>query len=514
MLKRGDVVDKYRVEDLLGRGGMALVYKVRHIHLNSLHALKMLFNTSPDVCRRLINEGRAQASLRHPHLVAVTDVLDVDGVPALLMEYVDGPPLDLFLPKNPLTPTDALALFRGILRGIGHAHRRGVIHRDLKPANILLAVTSDGLVPKVTDFGLVKAVGMEDSATRTGMALGTPNYTAPEQIADASSVDQRADIFTLGCILYELIAGKRAFQADNNFDVYKRITTGQWDRLEGVEGVPERAIRAIEGCLEVDRDKRLASCQAMFDILYDVDDLEAIPIRDFRAQDAGNITLGADSSVSTPSDSSAATVLAGKFDKVERTAQALNVEAGWGDDSNRRFRSFWLLLAAAASLMCVGLGGFGAARFLDSETAIAPVRPPEVVPSVATPAPEPLLPKDPVALAPVPAPVPNPPVPAPVPNPPVPNPPIAAPDPPPEPVPEPSLPETATISFDKGDADAVWLEHGGDRVEIGEVPPGQYGVLATFGERTVEAAAVTVARGDVVSLNCSSFIMKCKPTRQ
>ena len=140
MLRIGHTIDRYRIEALIGQGGMAAVYRARHAQLDSLHAVKVLFITAPQVRERLLREGKVQANLRHTNVVSVTDVLEVQGAPALVMEYVDGPALDHWLLNNKPTLDEALFLFRGILRGVSAAHERGVIHRDLKPANILLAV--------------------------------------------------------------------------------------------------------------------------------------------------------------------------------------------------------------------------------------------------------------------------------------------------------------------------------------------------------------------------------------
>ena len=205
---------------------MAAVYLGRHAQLDSLHAIKVLFITAPQIRERLLREGRVQANLRHPNIVSVTDVLEVQGAPALVMEYVDGPALDAWLLEHKPTIDEALWLFRGIVRGVSAAHERGVVHRDLKPANILLSRTNEGIVPKVTDFGLVKSVSDTKGHTQTGLALGTPEYMAPEQIRDASEVDQRADMFALGCILYELVCHRRAFGRPDKMSTFNAIVSG------------------------------------------------------------------------------------------------------------------------------------------------------------------------------------------------------------------------------------------------------------------------------------------------
>lgn len=195
VLETGQTVERFTVEAKLGEGGMAAVYRVRHNTLGSYHALKLLKVANPDIKRRLVEEGRVQASLHHPNIVAVTDVLVVDGQPGLLMELVDGPTLEEWLWSNRPTLEQAEALFRGVVAGVGRAHRAGLVHRDLKPGNILLDVADGMVIPKVTDFGLAKILADEDgghSQTRSGVTLGTPQFMAPEQIRNAKSVDQRA----------------------------------------------------------------------------------------------------------------------------------------------------------------------------------------------------------------------------------------------------------------------------------------------------------------------------------
>jgi serine/threonine protein kinase len=140
MLEPGQTHDRYSVEAMIGRGGMAVVYRVRHTSLGSHHALKVLTLGGPGVRERLMQEGRLQAQLRHPNIVAVTDVLEVGGNPALVLELVDGPTLDGWLDANPRPPLDiAEAMFRGVVNAVHAAHARGLVHRDLKPANVLLA---------------------------------------------------------------------------------------------------------------------------------------------------------------------------------------------------------------------------------------------------------------------------------------------------------------------------------------------------------------------------------------
>jgi hypothetical protein len=271
MLSPGQTVDRYTVEAVIGHGGTAVVYLVRHNQLKSQHALKVLSLTSGAIRERLLREGRVQAALQHANIVTVTDVLDIDGNPGLLMEHVDGPSLDQAMKRYKISLSDALTLFRGVVAGVRAAHRQGLVHRDLKPANVLLFRSPEGFVPKVTDFGLAKLLvgaDQELGQTRQGIAMGTPAYMAPEQIRDARAVDQRADIFSLGCILYELVTRQRAFPGDQALDIYNDIVAGRYAPPEEIAAdLPDAVIQAIDGCLIRDRELRIPDCEALLEVL-------------------------------------------------------------------------------------------------------------------------------------------------------------------------------------------------------------------------------------------------------
>jgi serine/threonine-protein kinase len=272
-LTPGDIVDRYTVESLLGEGGMAAVYAVRHNTLGSSHALKLLKIENDSVRQRLVAEGKVQASLRHPNIVAVTDVILVKGQPALVMEKIDGPDLHQWLQENRPSVEDAVRLFRGILAGVSRAHRAGLVHRDLKPSNVLLDSADGLIIPKVADFGLAKILADEDgghSQTRSGSALGTPQFMAPEQIRNAKDVDQRADIFALGCILYVLVCGRLPFEDPDLLELYNKIASGRFTPPESlVPGLPPHIGDALRACLQVDRAQRAQDCDAVRALLFD-----------------------------------------------------------------------------------------------------------------------------------------------------------------------------------------------------------------------------------------------------
>ena len=259
------ISERYVIERLLGKGAMAMVYRVRHIHLNTLHAMKILMSPSSAVQQRLMQEGRVQASLRHANVVSVTDIAMFDGAAALVMEYIEGPPLNELLKTRTMNLIQAVALGEGILQGVAAAHDHGLIHRDLKPANVMLAVEGGAILPKVTDFGLAKLSDADRTgdmtATKTGIAMGTPAYMAPEQFRDAKSVDQRADVFSVGAILYELVCGARAFKGNSFLDVYHHVAEGNYAPIDSHNpDIPMEMQAAIKRALSVNPAERHEDC--------------------------------------------------------------------------------------------------------------------------------------------------------------------------------------------------------------------------------------------------------------
>ena len=264
------VVDRFRVERALGAGGTAVVYLVRDVQRDTRHALKVLTVTSPAIRIRMVREGRVQAQLQHPNVVEMHDVLELEGSPALLMEYVNGTTLDAALKRYRLTTEDAELLFTGILSGVQAAHDADLVHRDLKPANVLLERTRHGFFPKVTDFGLAKLLYPEPGTahTRAGISMGTPSYMAPEQIRDAGSVDQRADMWSLGCLLYEIVTRCRAFPGRQALSIYNAVVRGDYEPPRNhTPNLPQRIVDAIAGCLQVDSPRRIPDCRTLHEVL-------------------------------------------------------------------------------------------------------------------------------------------------------------------------------------------------------------------------------------------------------
>jgi eukaryotic-like serine/threonine-protein kinase len=214
------------VQGVLGRGGVGVVYKAWHQRLNRDVALKMLLAgpfARPEEVERFWREAEAVASLRHPNIVQVYDLGDLDGRPYFTMEFVDGGNLAQKSAGTPQPAAQAAALVATLARAIQIAHQSGIIHRDLKPANILL--TADG-IPKVTDFGLARCQKSGAALTLTGVPVGTPSYMAPEQGQGRRDlIGPATDVYALGAILYELLTGRPPFRAETAAATLQQVLT-------------------------------------------------------------------------------------------------------------------------------------------------------------------------------------------------------------------------------------------------------------------------------------------------
>jgi serine/threonine-protein kinase len=206
----------YEIEAVLGRGGMGIVFRARHLRLNRLVALKMLLGgeyAQPQELARFLREARSVAGLRHANLVQVHDVGEHDGRPYFTMEYVEGGSLAQKLLGAPQSAHQAAGLVATLADAVEVAHQGGIVHRDLKPANILLTAAG---TPKIADFGLARHFGTGSAAvTRTGERVGTPSYMAPEQaMGKARMIGPSVDIYSLGTLLYELLTGRPPFRGE------------------------------------------------------------------------------------------------------------------------------------------------------------------------------------------------------------------------------------------------------------------------------------------------------------
>jgi serine/threonine-protein kinase len=212
-----EIGGKYRIERLIGQGGMGLVFEATHLRLRQRVAIKTLLPEVlevPELVTRFEREARAAAQLKGPNSARILDVSETDaGLPYMVMEYLEGNDLADELERRDALPIpEALHLLIEAARAVEDAHRHGIIHRDLKPSNLFLAVEGATRVVKLLDFGISK-LSSEDAnnVTQTRSAIGTPLYMSPEQVRSAKNVDERTDIWSLGVILYEVLAGSPPF---------------------------------------------------------------------------------------------------------------------------------------------------------------------------------------------------------------------------------------------------------------------------------------------------------------
>ena len=287
VLSAGDLLAHYRVLEPLGSGGMAQVYLAEDVRLGRRLALKVLSHrTLPDEerLRRFEREARANSALNHPNILTVYDVGYAEGTQFLATEYTDGVTLRSVIDRGPIEVRQALHIGIQIGQAVAAAHDAGIIHRDLKPENVM--IRGDGYV-KVLDFGLAKLTAQEgfggvgDNATqlvdtRDGVVLGTFNYMAPEQ-ARGADIDPRADVFALGVLLYEMLAGQPPFKGATAADVVGAVLFREPAPLGPDFGVAPELDRVVATALRKDRDSRYQTCALL------LQDLQALA----RAIDAG-----------------------------------------------------------------------------------------------------------------------------------------------------------------------------------------------------------------------------------
>jgi serine/threonine-protein kinase len=268
--KVGDIVlDKYEITGVLGKGGMGLVLAARHREHRELVALKVLLpalRDKPELCARFAREARAGIRIKSPHVARVYDVDTVDGVPFMVMEHLTGQDLAAVIHKRgPLPVEEAADLLLQACEPVNEAHALGIVHRDLKPGNLFLTTAADGLpFIKVLDFGISKTTVDDDvSVTASHAVLGSPLYMSPEQLASSRSVDARSDVWSLGVMLYEMLAGKAPFSGDSFPMICAAILGGSYPRLsEARPEVPPELERLVSEALVTDREDRLPTVEA------------------------------------------------------------------------------------------------------------------------------------------------------------------------------------------------------------------------------------------------------------
>lgn len=349
----GDLLaGKYRIERVLGRGGMGVVVSAIHEQLGERVALKFLLPesaTNAEAAARFLREARAAVKIRSEHVARVTDVGTLDsGSPYMVMEYLEGTDLAQYLEsRGPLPIDEAVEYVLQASEALAEAHALGIIHRDLKPANLFRTERADGSPSiKLLDFGISKMVTLDGTMTRTSSMMGSPLYMAPEQMTSAKHVDPRADVWALGVILHELLTGGLPFMGDTLPELCAQILTERPRLLRELRpDAPEELEQIILGCLEREREKRCGSVAEL-----------AVALRPFASPralvsvDRVSRVLGGQAPVASPP-----AVVAAQTSRNDAT------QAAWGDAGgtassakSRRLRRWGIGVAAALALGAAG----------------------------------------------------------------------------------------------------------------------------------------------------------------
>jgi serine/threonine protein kinase len=269
----GDLIGgKYRVVRVIGDGGMGTVYEARHEVLGTAVALKFLhaeLAKRAGLAQRFLQEARVSANIQSIHVTRVTDVdMTPDGTPYLVMELLHGESLQQLLDRRgKLPPHEAIDFALQTLAGLEAAHALGVVHRDLKPDNVFVTPSSGGPLLKLIDFGIAKLRASNEyqrGLTRAGALMGTPEYMAPEQLYSAADVDHRADIFSLGVMLFEMLSARRPADGEDAPAIVGKVMAGEILRLDACEPeLPPGLVAVVHRAIAAERDERFASAHEL-----------------------------------------------------------------------------------------------------------------------------------------------------------------------------------------------------------------------------------------------------------
>ncbi len=396
MVEPGEILaGKYRIERVLGAGGMGVVVAARHIHLDEHVAIKFLLPEAAknqEAVARFTREARAAIKIKSHHVARITDVGTLEsGAPYMVMEYLEGQDLSAMVHERGALPVaEAVELVVQACDAIAEAHALGIVHRDLKPANLFCVQGADGLpAVKVLDFGISKVTTLDGlDMTRTTAVMGSPFYMSPEQMTSAKSVDTRADIWALGVVLFELLAGRPPFQGETLPELSVRIATETPPPLRNYRpDLPNGLEPVILKCLEKNREQRFANVAELVGALVEFGPKRVRTSAERISRIIQNAGLS-NSAIQLP---------ASEYPGPE-AGQGGGTVAAWGATGVPGERGSRRGLVALLGIGVVVLGAVGAALVLHtSKTAVA-------APASATPAAA--LPSAPSAAAPAVVPVP------------------------------------------------------------------------------------------------------------
>jgi len=385
----------YRVERLIGRGGMGAVYEARNTWTDRRVAVKLLHPElvkKREMVARFLTEARAASAIRHPNIVDVLDmgVDDVERTLYIVQEFLEGEDLATRLERDgTLRPREALDVIVPVMGALVSAHRLGVIHRDVKPENVFLARGEGGAVaPKLIDFGIARilAADTDQRTTRTGTTIGTPQYMSPEQARGEDDLDARTDVWALGVLLYECLSGVRPFEAANyNLVVVKIITERPAPLREVAPAVPASVAAVVERALALDRDDRFA----------DMAEMLAALLRCRVADGTAELATRHARSLRSPEEDARAAESARPLPLPELAALPADRTAPSSPTSPARGGRWFAGLAVVAALSAGVLLGRGSAPAVPAQ------QPPTLVLRAPVIAPPPMAPSPPVAAPPV-----------------------------------------------------------------------------------------------------------------
>jgi serine/threonine protein kinase len=392
MITVGELIkDKYRVERVLGEGGMGVVVAAHHVGLDQKVAIKFLHAhmlADKGVVERFAREARAASKLKSDHVARVVDVDALaDGTPFIVMEYLEGTDLQRLASSDAAVPVDvAVACIVEACDAIGEAHRCGIVHRDIKPANLFLADLGGGKTRvKVLDFGISKMEAQEPQQrsriTRNQSAIGTAEYMSPEQMRSARDVDARTDIWALGVSLYELLTRSMPFSGENFFEIGAAVMSQQPTPPSRLRAdVPAGLDGVILRCLEKDPAQRYASIDAL-----------VAALAPFASR--GEAASGRASALLTPAGVESM--------PIAQTVAVLSLAPvgpsaiGAVSSGRRAARGSSILMFVVGAVVVLGLGGGGLAlalrRSTDGVSAGPPSPPPTVAVSESGSAPQPVV---------------------------------------------------------------------------------------------------------------------------